>query len=605
MIGIKIDNEYLDMKPDAAIELQINSPFFADDIIPGTYSIPFTVPRSERNERILQKPLAQYTGSRKYNSQLYINFINWLDGQLNLRNIGTYTYSMNLQSALANLGESFRDQKIRDLLDEEIVIDSANHPKIISLQPPVGYDAGDGVSLMVNGQTFQNTNMVTMANDINELENVDVTFYHSGWPGPGGTVGGLYFTLQNSETPNDPLADLYIDRQGWQWQILENDWRTNYFDAMTTYLNQFIAATPPHPGIRFPQFRNDKPVSENLTGAVAFTNYQKDSVFFRTGVNVTTPINSNGIAPCVLLSYIFDKIKTKFGLQFKGDFFDNPDLQSLLFIPRVTMSVPKPYLREDRDFVFWRRSFNIKDFVPDITVGDLLKNLQKLFCLHIGYDNRYNIINVNLRNDAVTANSYVDRTRRSSKLSNVEVPDGLGYTLRSRPVQDDSYRPANSDLNPQAEIIVGDGNTTFESAFMGMAEEDITAGVVSFYGVRFSQEWEELGGNFEPRLAFYRGINERTAGNQYAEARQQTHRYSLAWPGEKGLYKVFWQSYLRMLQLGYTAETDMILYVKDLVDFNFEEKQRIDGRDYMIRAITLRANMYSLKASKVTLQLVP
>jgi hypothetical protein len=57
MNGIKVNGEFLELFPDANVDITLRNPIFADDqIIPGSYSIPFNIPFGEsspKNTRIL------------------------------------------------------------------------------------------------------------------------------------------------------------------------------------------------------------------------------------------------------------------------------------------------------------------------------------------------------------------------------------------------------------------------------------------------------------------------------------------------------------------------------------------------------------------------
>lgn len=52
MLGIKINNEYLDLPADIGLEMERNNPYLTDDI-PGEYSLGLTIKYTDRNYRIL------------------------------------------------------------------------------------------------------------------------------------------------------------------------------------------------------------------------------------------------------------------------------------------------------------------------------------------------------------------------------------------------------------------------------------------------------------------------------------------------------------------------------------------------------------------------
>src|SRR6476620_6193526 len=56
-IGIQIDGEYLDLLPNTVLELEEENPFLQlEESVIGQYSLPFSVPCSETNMRLLGYP---------------------------------------------------------------------------------------------------------------------------------------------------------------------------------------------------------------------------------------------------------------------------------------------------------------------------------------------------------------------------------------------------------------------------------------------------------------------------------------------------------------------------------------------------------------------
>lgn len=59
MIGIRYNNENLDLFPDNVIEMDLATPYFFEqqgDLIPGSYSVPFSLPLTSKNLRLLDFP---------------------------------------------------------------------------------------------------------------------------------------------------------------------------------------------------------------------------------------------------------------------------------------------------------------------------------------------------------------------------------------------------------------------------------------------------------------------------------------------------------------------------------------------------------------------
>ncbi len=57
MTGIEIDGEFLDLPPGVSLEIEQNSPYLNNEVIYGDYSLPITIPYTDKNFRMLS-----YTG---------------------------------------------------------------------------------------------------------------------------------------------------------------------------------------------------------------------------------------------------------------------------------------------------------------------------------------------------------------------------------------------------------------------------------------------------------------------------------------------------------------------------------------------------------------
>ena len=57
MIEIILEGKSLDLKPNTTIEFNLKNPLFSEDgTVPGSYTIPFTLPLSDKNKNILGFP---------------------------------------------------------------------------------------------------------------------------------------------------------------------------------------------------------------------------------------------------------------------------------------------------------------------------------------------------------------------------------------------------------------------------------------------------------------------------------------------------------------------------------------------------------------------
>lgn len=140
--GIKIKNEFLDLPENFVVEFELKSMLFSsidNDILPGSFQIPVTVPLSRKNKKLLNYPhLINNADKLLEDEPAEI----WAGGSLVWS--GTLTVSSaNEFSAriytVINPISSFKDVSLRDLVDEERTGINPAHAKLTA-QNPLNYD---------------------------------------------------------------------------------------------------------------------------------------------------------------------------------------------------------------------------------------------------------------------------------------------------------------------------------------------------------------------------------------------------------------------------------------------------------------------------------
>src|SRR5690349_17270335 len=101
MIGIQVGTEFLDLNKETVIDLKLINPIFADDnIIPGSYSLPFTVPGgdvSPKNAALLGSPdvLSVSTAKKILDAKLYYDGVLYKRGKIKVGKVSGDTISIN------------------------------------------------------------------------------------------------------------------------------------------------------------------------------------------------------------------------------------------------------------------------------------------------------------------------------------------------------------------------------------------------------------------------------------------------------------------------------------------------------------------------------
>lgn len=607
MIGLRLnDNDFLDLYEDTSVELTLRNPIFADDgVIPSSNSIPFDVPVSDKNAAILSRPHVIEHASkfqRQLFSRLFFNGVPWLAGQLNIRNVNEGRYNVNFLSGIKNLGNEFRDARIRDLVDQEIVIDNSPTNKMIA----VGFSplAGD-CTFIINGQSYllHGVTAEAFAADIESNDPTVSMVYHDNSPGQPDFPhpdfpSYVWYEIRHKTDPDNPLSEISVDVDNKEeYKVWVQPFLDEYYTPIKSFLNQYRSATPPDDILRFPVVTN--------TGA--YTIDQKSGAFINLQLNNDFSVNHfngdwsaqniNSISPYVMFRHVLDKIEEVFNIRLVGDFIDDPDLVDLLWWNGNSIDQFQPFVGET-PFIFWRRSFNVNEFVPDITVGDMFKELQKLFCLAIRYIPGEKKIILNYRKNIINNPGYQDITFKAAAVyDDLDNTEKDGLTLRS--VNDgDEFEFYEENENPFQEKVIGNGINVIESQIAGVAHKTINLLNITLVTPIYKSEWSN---DFQPRLMFYRGLRNDGNGNYAYATRDNGEEYSLEWTSSNGFYEKFWKEWARFLIRRAVVTRNINFNVADLAGIDWEKKYRIDRINYLINSIQVRMTMKGLKAAKVEL----
>jgi len=591
MIGFKIADDFLSLPPDTSITITLQNPIFAENgIIPGSYSIPFNVPVNEQNIPLLgRQHVVESTARfpRSILAHLFLKGTPWMQGELKIRKVNGSKYNVNFQSGIRNLGADFRDKRIRELVDQTYTVNTNLYYKRIILQNKTG-ETGP-YTITVNGESFTFDTLQEFQPAIDALEDVSCFYYPDGWTDD---THALYIQGQPAWDPLTPIG-VKVDDESRYNVIL--DAVDDFFADYIAWLQQYNSDTPPDDVIRFPMMENRGAYKEGVTYGII--NNQLSNTYVGNGVSDWISVNASSLSPCVMLRHVLDKIEEFGNVKLKGEFIDDYTLQTLIFWNGNSLDVPLETLGDNRPLIFWRRVFNVNEFVPDLTVGELIKGLQTFFNLEVRYDASNRTIWMNFRDNIVTNRAYVDLTDRSGPVLDFENEESEGLTLKSKADTADKYI-RTGELDPDTPLVIGEGKLQIESILSSVPNGLHNASNEVFRPPQVEMEFRE---DFAARLMFYRGRQESATGKTYIAASQDTDTHSLAWTTDTGLYYTYWKNYVRFLLNRGHIERTINFHVKDLINLDWTRKIRIDRVNYLINTISLNVSMRGVKASKVTL----
>jgi hypothetical protein len=116
-VQIQVFGQFLDLSPDARIQVSLSSPFFSTDYIAGSLSYEFTLPFTDKNHRILGYIFDEKVSKINQNMpcQLFIQGTPWKDGILYLKRITSKGYQVYVAMDAGLLKEKIAGKDLSEI----------------------------------------------------------------------------------------------------------------------------------------------------------------------------------------------------------------------------------------------------------------------------------------------------------------------------------------------------------------------------------------------------------------------------------------------------------------------------------------------------------
>jgi hypothetical protein len=634
MIGILLEgeSEFLETAPGTSINLKLESPLFGDGekLSPGSYSLPFTLPAGEKspgnaaqlgNPDVIENTQA-YTLKKAtlFASSETPAPIPFKSGNLKTKSGDRDQVQAHFTFGLNSIDESLKTAKLREVMAQAVVVDATPITKKIYLKKIGG---GDWV-VTVNGTSYSAVDAGALRNAINTdaLALEDTGFYaplvelEATDPTPGGITASylvlkmvLYYTFYDdildltfhlTQDSTDPLVELNIKTETPADYEVEGD-LGDYHAGFTTFMAPYQSGTYAHEGLRFPVIFNGNPYPDasTLKDGELVNGANSGGLILNAhnwGQDNAAPFqvkNYNSIQPFVLRSYVLDKIADQFGFTWGGDFYDHADLATMLEWNTAALDYPLAFIGESK-FVFWRRSFDVSELVPDITVVEYLKRLAGRYNLAVYYNEATQKVHLSFREEISKSLAFDDITAFTSPVGKVDDQRVTGFTLSLKKDETDT---ATSDET----VVVGTSEEVIEMACGRLFQ---TVGTVvegaAVSGPRVIQKFGDKG---MMRTFYYSGIVDVGAFTYAAAAIQGATIYEALndFIITTGLYNQFWKYWLHYLQnaRGVTVVPDWPL--RTLLRFDWEQKRRFNRVNYLVKSIDVTITNKTLKVNSAEL----
>jgi hypothetical protein len=649
MIQLKVGDEYLELPPDLTINLKLNNPLFNEDnLSPGSYSLPFTLPvanKSQTNHRILNYTdvIETLNTFKKVDAQLLFKDIPLKRGQLVADTLTNQTINANLKFGLTTLDEGIKTKKLRDVIDDEVVVGTSPCAKTVYVKHFRIDVFGDPMyRINVNGRDYEDEHLDDLVDQINAdttEPRVTATYYDAGTT-PGGMAAPYIKIVPHATAdPTNPYTPFSIknpevnytggNNEGWNAEAygLEDYWQD--FDD---WIADFQSETPSDQRFRFPTFFNDSalepdsrrmylgrvttrpyyfptgtswisPTSEKITNYVNAFNANgliKNRILGR-GLSV---YNWNSLVPCLRLEWVLTKIAEYLDVTLKGDFIDI--ISNILIYNPNGIDLWMPFLGDKR-YLFWKREFNCNELIPDVSVRDFLIALCSRYNVGCYYLEQTRELVFSKKEPIAKAYAYNDITDQAGRINPIkdETVDGLSF--KTEIDETDAYAQAD-------DLTIGNGELEIKIKASALSKEFTHSAVVNApengytsppYGYVAAQMKGPVVNqppteNYKIRFFHYTGITDNGVF-EYPSASINHPDWDETMDGENGIYKTF-HEYWALYTAGRKVVNSPIQFtLAQLKNFNWELKQRLDRKDYLVKSIDLSISHAGITVENVEL----
>jgi hypothetical protein len=601
----------LQLADGASVEFVINNPLFNDgDVIPGDYSLPFDLVhpnKSEQNAGALQNGdvMEATTSLYKEEANLFYDGNILRKGKITLRKFNDNASAYFL-FGLGKLANEIKALKLRTVMDENIVIDSSAIAKKIFVTP--GQIGASPYSLVVNNKNYEGNTLADLHNAINaNTEDPRATSIYHAASTEFNSTPRIVLEIIPYTNPNDPLSKLSVRVDddngtysgGYRWWVKIGS-LNSYFDAFDTFFASYLTNSPATNKFRIPFVLNDEMYGEGqekvkvnsyvnsvfFNGVATKLNRNFVSSYVGTGGDPPfTTTNQNSLQPFVKVKYVLERIAAQLAVGLEGDWLDDVDMNAMMLDNAWPLDERMPFVG-NTDFVFWRRSFNLKDLVPDMDAVDFLKALQNRYNLAINFNDRTNNLRFTKRKVVAESTSFIDFDKVMGALTGPELDYLTGIKLQSDLDKDDKLATLD-------EIEIGDPEEAISSKASGISAS-FAFGWLGATGPRKAQKIKK---DFSLRIFYDGGVS----GSYYYQGNINATQYDERWDGANGIYQKLWRRWINQRINRKVAEGNLLLEAVDVFKVDFEKKISVDRVPFYIAKIKCKLYMDGRVSAMATL----
>ncbi|WP_338812743.1 hypothetical protein V9L05_15360 [Bernardetia sp. Wsw4-3y2] len=606
MLEISAKNASLDLQNDAKITIKQQNPLFS--IIKKedkqSYSYPFTLPRSRINNSVISNNLEEQK-TETLQAILRANGVRLFKADLRITERKNTGYEVALQ---LNKKVDLFNRKLNTLFDElgTFFVTEDNHFVDLTLRSIVTtpfWDSYTGsITAIVTGISYTVSNtwdnlLSDLANAINADTNSNAI----------ATVDGLTRIKIERFDTNLPF-----------YAYPDNTKTTNSTNLsvlafipypVNSFSNKTLAKTHANATHALADFR-DSPYCFPMFLAEMETSSSGSLEFPFVVINAVDQstaeyeaYNDAVFLPNFRITAVLEKVLSLEGWTLESDFLKDIEIEKLFLLNPYSVAY-KTSTWDIQQYLqfFW------SDCLPDLSLAELVTEIQQQFCLNVNYDHTRKILKIDTAN-SIISKKFAKEYECTPFFSEKDKDKQTGYTLKY------NMPDIETDLEISTGFLTskttGNGKKEIISNFPFLPLYQAIPSVFAFPflvgGLKMPCSFAKFGyvSGFELDITkqfwLKEGVVKSINFMSYIDrqAKFQTDNYSLLW---EVLYNQFWKNYLELLDKS-EVEREIIFTFSELQSLDLLQRIRLEYSNYYIKELeyTLTNNEQFRILAKVNL----
>jgi hypothetical protein len=265
----------------------------------------------------------------------------------------------------------------------------------------------------------------------------------------------------------------------------------------------------------------------------------------------------------------------------------------MLIDNNTSLDVVMPYIGST-PFIFWRRSFNVNELLPDLSVVDFFLALKQRYNLGIDFNEKTRTVTMLQREVIAKSIVYEDITPIASPKRGIKSEQISGFTIKV-PKED-------SDLFSFDETITV-GTSEREIPITCGRLWQVNATIIDGVAVTGPRVSRKNGDKFGMRIFHYKGIVSGSAFDYPGADINGTIIYEPLnnFILQEGIYSRFHQYWLLFEKNRRLVNVEMNLPFRSIINIEWDVKKRYNRSNFLLKSIDVKLTNTGMRVSNVEL----